>query len=622
MGVLHPGSDSIMRDLKNLLLLFFLSIGSVTAQAQTDPLIQAKMYADQQDFRKAAAAYERLYEQSPLDQEVYAGYLETLLALKKYKDAEKLVTRQLTLRQHADPLLLIDQGRVQLAAGKEKKASEYFENAIALMTGEDMLTQRMVRKFTGHNLDQYTIKTYERAIELLRSGYLYSLPLARLYAKNNQIEEAVNSLLGLGPMQLPGMDDTKSLMLELLGNDPQKLQLTQKALIRKINEFPENPWYVDILTWLYIQKDDWEGAFIQMRALDDRQKLNGSKLLEFAGLARREGAYDAALKAVDAILEERKGLPVFAMAKAERLNVRMQQLQENPFFKPEDITSLQQEYAAFFEEFPQYYNTETLRDYALLEAQYANNPEKGIELLTRAVNTPSARKAFNGWAKLQLGDYYVLAGKIWDASLTYSQVDKEFREDMLGEEARFRNAKLAYYRGDFEWAQAQLNVLKASTSELIANDAMYLSVLITENIPPDSNLHPLRRFAFADLLLFQNKNQEAEQLLDSVATAFPDHPLNDDILMLRAKLAVKHREYQKALDYLAAVYDACKDCGKDDLLRDDALFQTAGIYEKYLKQPAQARKFYEMLILEYPGSTFVQSARTRLNELEATPPNG
>src|SRR5690606_21660164 len=178
---------------------------------------------------------------------------------------------------------------------------------------------------------------------------------------------------------------------------------------------------------------------------------------------------------VDAILEERKGLPVFAMAKAERLNVRMQQLQENPFFKPEDITSLQQEYAAIFEEFPQYYNTETLRDYALLEAQYANNPEKGIELLTRAVNTPSARKAFNGWAKLQLGDYYVLAGKIWDASLTYSQVDKEFREDMLGEEARFRNAKLAYYRGDFEWAQAQLNVLKASTSELIANDAMYLS---------------------------------------------------------------------------------------------------------------------------------------------------
>src|SRR5690606_25809785 len=156
---------------------------------------------------------------------------------------------------------------------------------------------------------------------------------------------------------------------------------------------------------------------------------------------------------------------------------------------------------------------------------------------------------------LQLGDYFVLQGKVWDASLTYSQVDKAFKEDMLGEEARFRNAKLAYYRGDFEWAQGQLSVLKASTSELIANDALYLSVLITENIPPDSNLVPLQKFAYADLLLFQNKDKEAEKLLDSVSQAYPKHPLNDDILLLRAKMAVKHRAYNDALTYLKEIYE-------------------------------------------------------------------
>jgi tetratricopeptide (TPR) repeat protein len=127
---------------------------------------------------------------------------------------------------------------------------------------------------------------------------------------------------------------------------------------------------------------------------------------------------------------------------------------------------------------------------------------------------------------------------------------------------------------------------------------------------------PLERFAYADLLLFQNKDKEAEALLDSISIAFPKHPLSDDILMLRAKLAQKHRDYLQALDYLKKVYEPCKDCGKDDLLRDDALFRTAEIYERFLKKPDQAQVFYERLIMEYPGSTFVQSARVKLLELQ------
>jgi tetratricopeptide (TPR) repeat protein len=291
----------------------------------------------------------------------------------------------------------------------------------------------------------------------------------------------------------------------------------------------------------------------------------------------------------------------------------MDRLEEDPAFKQEDVAKLQAAYAAFFEELPQYYATETLRDYARLEAQFAGNPVKAIELLTKAIAEPSARRDFTGWCKLQLGDYHILIGKIWDASLYYSQVDKAFREDMLGEEARFRNGKLAYYRGDFEWAQGQLSVLKASTSELIANDALYLSVLITENIPPDSNYVPLRRFAYSDLLLFQNKDAEASAILDSISTAFPKHPLKDDILLLHAKISQKHRDYSKALGFLEQIY---KEHGQD-VLGDDAVFKTAEIYEKFLSQKEEAKKYYEKLILDYPGSTYVQTARVRLAELQS-----
>ncbi len=210
-----------------------------------------------------------------------------------------------------------------------------------------------------------------------------------------------------------------------------------------------------------------------------------------------------------------------------------------------------------------------------------------------------------------MGDYYVLTGRIWEASLLYSQVDKDFKNDALGEDARFRNAKLSYYRGDFPYAQEQLSVLKASTSELIANDALYLSVLITENTAKDSINIPFERFAYADLLLFQNKDKEAETLLDSITTAYPKHPLNDDVLMLRAKIADKHHDYNRELDYLKIIYEKY---GKD-VLGDDAVYKTALIYDKNLNKPELAKSFYEKLIIDYPGSTFVQAARKRLSDL-------
>ena len=153
-------------------------------------------------------------------------------------------------------------------------------------------------------------------------------------------------------------------------------------------------------------------------------------------------------------------------------------------------------------------------------------------------------------------------------------------------------------------------MLKASTTELIANDALYLSVLITENMP-DSVTDALSRFAYADLLLFQNKDKEAEELLDSIATAFPKHPLQDDILMLHARIAEKHRDYLKAISF----YDRVTNKYGTDVLADDALFKTAQLYEQKLKRPEDAKRTYEDLVIRFPGSTYVQLARKRLAEL-------
>lgn len=576
-----------------------------------DPMEKARMYMDMKQYDKAAEVYEKIYKQNSSDQEVYRDYFHLLMVMKDFKKAEKILDEQLSIRRNS-PLLFVDAGMIYMGQGKTKKAESEFDKAVLSMNGDDLITQRLTNAFVDMGREDYALKAYEHVTHnLLHNTYMYSGPMARLYAKQGDMYKAVGALIEGGVNYQSGMEDIKSTLLEVLGNDQKKIQLAQKALIKRINEQPENPYYPDLLTWIYTQKDDWEGALIQIEAIDARNKESGERVLEFARFAAKENQYDYALKAYDIVINKGTTSPFSGIAKGEKLNVRFAHLQQYPDSTQAEIQALSKDYESYLTEFPQHYNSQILRDYAALEAQYANNPQKGIDLLQKALDLPNVRRDFMGVAKLQLGDYYVIQGKVWDASLLYSQVDKTFKEDMLGEEARFRNAKLAYYRGDFEWAQGQLTVLKASTSELISNDALYLSVLITENIPPDSNYVPLTRFAYADLLMFQNKDKEAEAIFDSISKNFPKHPLQDDILMQHAKLSQKHHDYNSALSYLKEVYEK----HGDDVLGDDAIYKTAEIYHKHLNQPEKAKEFYEKLIIDYPGSTYVLTARAQLKIL-------
>lgn len=592
-----------------LILLSCSNLTRVLAQSP-DAHTAARLHVDMKEYDKALNSYAALYATNPQDVDVYDEYLKLLLQQKEIKTAEKLVNAKLA-KQPSNVMLLMDLGNVYNADGKKKKAEETWTNALSMLNGDDMTTQAIAKKFLESGNETYALKTYERATEMLRNPYLYSTEMARLYAKAGNMEAAINTLLTAVPGQMNGVEEMKALLLELLGTDEKKLKLTQKALLKSINEQPDNNAYVDLLTWLYTQRDDWEGALIQMEAIFARGNESGRRLVDFASQAANQKQYGIAIQALDVLINKGKEHPYYTLARAAKLTVGMQRLTANVSWTATDVAILETEYATFMAENPEAFSTPVVQDYGRLLAQFAGKPQAAIDLLKKALQQSNGQRLFMGETKLQLGDYEAIAGKVWDASLTYSQVDKAFREDALGEEARFRNARLAYYRGDFDWAQDQLKVLKASTSELISNDAMYLSILLLENIPPDSNLVPLQRFAYADLLLFQNRDAEAASLLDSLTTAFPKHPLSDDILMLRASLAKKHREYQKALDYLEKIH---KDFG-EDVLGDDAVFRKADIYADYLKRPADAKREYEQLIIQYPGSTYVQLARERLRNL-------
>jgi len=289
-----------------------------------------------------------------------------------------------------------------------------------------------------------------------------------------------------------------------------------------------------------------------------------------------------------------------------------EEVTSNPGVDDALIVELESRYEETLEELGKSASTASLmKDLAHIKAFYLGKIDESISLLEEAKELPGVYDKLAAIIKLELGDVLLLKGEIWDASLLYSQVELDFKEDPLGHEAKFRNAKISYYTGDFDWAQAQLNVLKASTSKLISNDAIDLSLLITDNLALDTITEPMLMFAQADLLAYQNQIDQAIVKMDSIMTEWPGHSLTDDILMLKAEIYSKRDNYEKAEEFLQRVIDF----HFHDILADDAVFQLAEIYDYVYEDHERAKELYQQILTEFPGSLYAVEARKRFRQL-------
>ncbi len=248
-----------------------------------------------------------------------------------------------------------------------------------------------------------------------------------------------------------------------------------------------------------------------------------------------------------------------------------------------------------------------MKELADLESFSLHNINSAIALCNEIIAMPGVNQQLKNQTKLSLGDFYLIDGDVWESTLIYSQVDKDEKDSPLGEEARFRNARLAYYKGDFDWAQTQLEALKGSTSELISNDAINLSVFIIDNLGMDTVEEPMQMYAKAELLLYQNKDEQARGTLDTITYLYPGHALFDDIEYLKAQLYVKRKEFDKAIPLLE---DIIKNY-KEDLKGDDATYLLGKIYEEHLNDKAKAMEYYKTIITDYNSSLLVIDARKR-----------
>lgn len=593
------------------LALAATSASPVAAQPGTDEQLAAQYY-QQGDYEKAVLYFERLYDRQPSDH-YYEQLLKSLMGLKDFAAAEKLV-RAHQKKRGDDPRFPVDLGQIHRLNGQEDKAAREFDKALRAMRPEHGHVRQTANAFMRINEYDLALQAYERGQRMLKDGPGFQYEIANLYAIKGDVQRMVSAyldLLTVNEAYLQTVQNALTRHMEFEVADDRS-ELLRTELLRRIQRDPQRTIFQELLVWLYIQRKDLDAAFVQSRALDKRFEEGGARMMELARIALANDDHAVAFKCYEYVLNLGRNDANYVQARIGAVKTRHAQLAAMPEPPLADLRDLDQRAAQTITELGLNKNTvDLLRDRAQLKAYRLGEHEEAIGLLEEGIALPAVDKKTQAQLKLDLGDIHLLIGDIWEASLLYSQVDLDHKYDVLGHEARLRNAKVSFYAGDFNWAQAQLGVLKASTSKLIANDALELSLRITDNVGLDSNTTPLTLFAQAELLRVQHRYDEALAMLDSLSRSFPMHGIGDDVLYERYLIDHARHRYADAAKHLEKILELYP----LDILVDNALLDLGVLHEERLGDQEKAMGYYERLLFEQTGSIFVPEARERFRRL-------
>ncbi|QDW26744.1 tetratricopeptide repeat protein [Pedobacter sp. KBS0701] len=596
------------------IIFLFLSLGvnaqifRPNQQIAPDESSLAIQYYQDGEYEKAVVLLEKLYA-IPNNDAYFDIYFNALLKLKRYDVAEKVVKREIKKNPQNEtyPIAL---GKLYQEKGDVQAANKIFNEVIAKLPKEEFRIRNLANSFYRFENYDFAVQTFKQGRKLLGNDQAFTFELLNIYRfkkdKPMLMQEYLDAMATI-PQLLPQAEAVLSSIFE----DKNDYQTFQAAILKKIQKEPDARIYIQLLTWNYIQQQEFDMALRQLIAYDKRTKADGATLFNAIYTFVDNGAYETAIKAYDYLLTKGKDNQYYLPSKIEMLNTRYN-LRTSGKYTVADLDLLAKDYQALLSENGKNRNTLfAIKKLANLQAYYLNQPGSAEKELEEAIKMPGINDQDLGQLKLDLGDIYILTNQPWEAFLVYEQVSKQFEGQPVGNEARFRSAKLSFYQGNFEYSNGQCLVLKAATSQLIANDALNLSLLISDNIQTPADSNALKMYADAEMLLFRNLPEKAVKKMDSIAITYPQNSLADAIMMSKARIFIKANDFQKAADILKKVTEEFK----DGIWTDDALFTLGDLYEKKLNDIALAKIYFQKLITDYPGSMFSAEARKRFRNL-------
>lgn len=585
---------------KIIVLFFFFSSFCIAQNANL-----ANMYFERGDYVQAASIYKKLYQKNDVRQDYFKRLLSSYQALENFEAATDLLNKHQKKFSRRNNLWVEIGYNLQLQ-DKTEEAKTYYEKALKIIEDDPFQGSGIGRAFEQNHLIDYALRSYKKAMEQNPKLNL-DLNVAYLYGEKADIENMFNSYLNLVEKNEQYYATVQRYTGRFITDDSENSnnKLFKKLVLKRLQKKPDNSWN-KLLSWLYIQQKEYNKALIQEKALYKRNKDDLSRIVELGDIAFYDNDFSTTKESFNYILENTKDPNLILNANSYLLDVAIKSASNK-----KDIEAVEEK---FHELFSAYGRTNSTLDLQMVYADFLtftkDEPEQAISILKEAL-TQTTSDFQHGDFKLKLGDVLVYTNKFNEALINYSQVQTNLKNSSLAQTARFKVAQTSYFKGDFKWALSQLKVLKKSTSQLIANDALELHLLISDNIVGDTLHTALKMYARADVLAYQNKNEAAIDSLNTVLKKFKGGAIEDETLYKQAELYTKTQKYNLAeANYLQLI-----EFDKTGILVDNSYFKLAELYKNHLDDEEKAKQMYQKIIFEFPNSIFLVEARKQFRKL-------
>ncbi|MDO5759988.1 MAG: tetratricopeptide repeat protein [Bacteroidota bacterium] len=606
----------MLRKILIILLFVFGCLGYCQAQKNSDKnnFELAKHYINMDRYQEACKLLEDL-----IDKEFKSDYYNALFLayekLEKEKEKEKLIKLAIK-KSKVNYQYYIDYGLLYYARQDSTKADKMFNKAINSLTANNTNIYSCASYFSNNRLYDYALKTYQKGRILLKdeNKYRYEISfILQIQGMESQIIDEYLVLLENNPKYLNNIQVNINSLLDRDKDDKLLTQL-HNTLLEKVKENPKNEQLCRLYLWTLIKEKKYEQAFLQAKAINSRFENNeGGSVFSFGEIAMNNQEYSFAQKAFDVIINNNNdNNAYYTKSVINKVYCYYNAFKDQNDHSNKDLENMNLEFEKAINILGKNsISAPVLQEYSHFLAYYKHSSQQAVDILDIIINMNSLSAKQRALAKIDRGDIYLMEGDVWAASLEYSQVSKDFKNEHEGSIAKFKNAMLSYYVGDFEWALSQFSSLRSSTSKLIANDAMEYSLLIKENMDEDSSYNALSYFAKADFLFFQKKYNEAMQQLSIIETSYSIHNIFDEVLYKKGQIAYEQKNYNQA----DSLWQTLLMKYPYDIMADDALWSLAQMYENIFRDKTKALEFYQRIIIDYPSSLYVAQSRKKNEEL-------
>ena len=560
----------------------------------------AESYFREGAYEKASQLFEALEKNNPFNTRYLKRLITCYQETNNYNRAAEHLQKKL-LDNPSQQYLRIEIGYNFERQKKSILAKKEYDSAIEAIDLNPSLGGIMGRMFQQNNLLNYAIAAYSKAMKLNKNSS-YEFQIAQIYGEKGEFEKMFEFYIALIDKNESYLNGVQRYVGKYISNDALNNNniAFKKALLKKSISNPKNVWN-ELLSWLFTKQKEYKKALIQEKALFNRDPNYIETIFRLGKIAFENNNTKTAKECFEFILE--------------KTNFIEEQLTAELFLLKIMTKNAEKEYSSFFEKVLQKYgvNRNTLEiqlEFANYLTFKKNNPVEAIKVLEKAI-TLSSSKFKTAEIKLKLGEVLVFTGRFNKALLYFSQVQTQLKNHPLAQEARFKVAQTSYFKGDFKWAKSQLKILKGSTTQLIANDAVDLFLIISDNEPKDSIPSGLIDFAKADLLAYQNKNIEAISTYNKILEKYQGQTIEDEAMFNQASIYLKEKQYTKAIGNLLKIISI----NVDGILVDDSYYLLAEIYKNNIKDPQKASEYYQKIIFDKPSSIYLVNARKKYREL-------